>query len=100
MQMREQLAIAVKETEQALLQLKRDRLLQSFEAKAANDKPLINEAIAAAAPEVVLDSSPPLAWQPNQRCMFRFTDGRYYLGVVHSVERNEIILQFATPTRY
>lgn len=107
--MREQLAAAAKETEAALVQLKRERLLRQLDAMGAAGG-------GAGAPgqgpeeEQQQQEEPPTApaadgWQPGQRCVFRQADGRFYFGVV--LERAEgggggggaVALRFATPTR-
>lgn len=88
--MREQLEAAVSETEAALLQLTRDRLLRQLdEQEAASQQP-------AEPGEPAAEGG---GWAAGQRCIFRSTDGRHYLGTVERLESGTASVRYVAPTR-
>lgn len=91
--MKLQLEVAVAESEAALLQLTRDRLLRQMDAMAGAGGNGTAE-LPSTAPNTAA-----AAWQAGQRCVFRSTDGRHYLGIIERVEGGTAHLRFATPTR-
>jgi hypothetical protein len=91
--MQQQLEAAVQEMEQALLQLKRDRLLRQLDAMTGSST------AAAEHPSSEPAAEPPAAWESGQQCVFRSTDGRFYLGSIDRLDGETAHLRFAIPTR-
>ncbi|XP_047323922.1 zinc finger CCCH domain-containing protein 18 [Impatiens glandulifera] len=99
----EELSHAIKDAEDALLQLKRARLLREADFVLQASSSIVSEDIEAepinecqVEPETVPEDE---SYSVGSKCRFRFTDGRWYNGLVISLDGfTSAKVSFLTPT--